>query len=247
MIQGITEFLPVSSSGHLVLLQTIFGFKNMLFYDVILHFATILAVFVLFFKEILEYVKDLKIFTKIIILTIPTGIIGLFIKRYFYFVYDNVLFTGVFLFVTGIWLLIAEKVYLRNIHKKLNINQMSFTKSIIIGILQGVAVLPGISRSAATLGGMLVFNFLKEQSVKFIFVASIPAVIGATLIEFMDLTKEEIMLFRPVYIMGAFIAFVFGLLSLKLLIKVVKKQKLMYFSIYCFIISVICISIYFLT
>jgi len=171
MIQGVTEFLPVSSSGHLVLIQSIFGLKGMLFFDVLLHFSTLLVVIVLFFKEIVEYLKNLKIIFYIFILTIPTGIIGLLIKKYFGFVYDDVLISGVFLICTGVWLYLTETVYIKNSKKKIELEKLGILKSIFVGIAQGIAVLPGISRSGATLGSMLLMNIEKTQAVKFIFIS----------------------------------------------------------------------------
>ncbi|MCX7956611.1 MAG: undecaprenyl-diphosphate phosphatase [Endomicrobia bacterium] len=244
MIQGVTEFLPVSSSGHLVLFQKIFGFKEMLFYDVILHFSTLIAVVVLFFKEILTYIKNSRIILNIIILSIPTGIIGLLVKKYFYGVYDNILLSGIFLFITGLWLIFSERIYLSKPYEKLDVDKIGVMRSLLIGVAQGLAVLPGISRSGFMLGSMLLLNIQKEQSTKFVFIASIPAIIGATLVELLDVVEKEVIFLSNVYILAAIIAFLFGLLSLKFLIEVVKKQKLKYFGYYCFLISVISILIY---
>lgn len=247
MIQGVTEFLPISSSGHLVLIQTIFGFKEMLFYDVILHFATLLAVFVLFFKDIISYLKNPRIVFYILILTIPTGIIGLFIKKYFYFVYDGVIFSGIFLFITGIWLILSEKKYLKNTSEKKDISNIGIIKSLFIGSIQGISVLPGISRSGATLGSMLILNFKKKQAVNFIFIASIPAILGATLVELKEvLLSKETIYFEFSYLVGFILAFIFGLLALKFLIQVVKNQKLKYFAYYCFFIGIISIIVNFI-
>lgn len=246
MIQGATEFLPISSSGHLVLFQTIFGFKEMLFYDVILHFATLLAVVILFFSDIISYLKTSKIIFFIFLLSIPTGIIGLFIKKYFYFVYDNVMLSGLFLCITGFWLFLAEKRYNENTSEKITITNIDMFKSIIVGISQGIAVLPGISRSGATLGSMMLLNFKKEQAVNFVFIASIPAILGATLLELKDAVSEKAIDFEISYLIGCIVAFIVGVLSLKFLIKVVKNQKLKYFAYYCFFVGIVSIFVSFI-
>ena len=243
MIQGVTEFLPISSSGHLVLLQKIFDLKEMLFFDVLLHFSTLLAVIVLFFKEIVEYLKNLKIIFYIFILTIPTGIIGLLIKKYFSFVYDNVLISGIFLICTGVWLYLTETVYIKNSKKKIELEKLGILKSIFVGIAQGIAVLPGISRSGATLGSMLLINIEKTQAVKFIFISSIPAILGATFLELKDAISGGVK-FQTGYIYGMIFSFIFGLLSLKFLINLVSKQKLRYFSYYCFVVGFFSIITY---
>ncbi|MCS7231095.1 MAG: undecaprenyl-diphosphate phosphatase [Elusimicrobiota bacterium] len=239
LIQGAIEFLPVSSSGHLVLFQKIFGFKEMLFYDVILHFSTLIAVVVLFFKEILTYIKNSRIILNIIILSIPTGIIGLLVKKYFYGVYDNVLLSGFFLFITGVWLIFSERVYLSKSYEKLDIDKIDIMKAFLIGVAQGFAVLPGISRSGFMLGSMLLLNVQKEQSTKFVFIASIPSILGATFIEILDIMEKEIVFLSGYYLLGAIMAFFVGLLSLKFLVVVVKKQKLRYFGYYCFLVGFI--------
>jgi len=243
MIQGVTEFLPVSSSGHLVLIQTLFGLKEMLFYDVLLHFATLLAVILFFYKDIIGYLKNLKIIFYIIVLTIPTGVIGVIVKEYFSFVFDNVLISGICLVITGLWLWIAETVYTKSVEGKIKIDNIGILKTLLIGVAQGIAVLPGISRSGSTLGSALIMNIDKFQAVKFIFISSIPAILGATFLELKEV-MEGTVIFQPVYIYGMITAFIFAILSLKFLIKIVSKQKLKYFSYYCWTVGLISILSY---
>ena len=243
MIQGVTEFLPVSSSGHLVLIQTLFGLKEMLFYDVLLHFATLLAVILFFYKDIIGYFKSLKIIFYIILLTLPTGIIGVVIKKYLSFVYDNVLISGICLIITGLWLWIAETIYTKNVRQKIKIDNIGILKTLLIGVAQGIAVLPGISRSGSTLGSALIMNIDKLQAVKFIFISSIPAILGATFLELKEVAEGTVM-FQPNYIYGMITAFIFAILSLKFLIKIVSKQKLRYFSYYCWTVGLISILSY---
>ncbi len=243
MIQGVTEFLPVSSSGHLVLIQTLFGLKEMLFYDVLLHFATLLAVILFFYKDIIGYFKNLKIIFYIVVLTIPTGIIGVIVKKYFSFVFENVLISGICLVITGLWLWIAETVYTKNVKEKIKIYNIGILKALLIGVVQGMSVLPGISRSGSTLGSALIMNIDKFQAVKFIFISSIPAILGATFLELKEVMEGTI-IFQKVYIYGMITAFIFAILSLKFLIKIVSKQKLKYFSYYCWTVGLISILSY---
>jgi len=243
MIQGVTEFLPVSSSGHLVLIQTLFGLKEMLFYDVLLHFATLLAVILFFYKDIIGYFKSLKIIFYIILLTLPTGIIGVVIKKYLSFVYDNVLISCICLVITGLWLWIAETIYTKSVEGKIKIDNIGILKTLLIGVAQGIAVLPGISRSGSTLGSALIMNIDKLQAVKFIFISSIPAILGATFLELKEVAEGTVM-FQPNYIYGMITAFIFAILSLKFLIKIVSKQKLRYFSYYCWTVGLISILSY---
>lgn len=245
MIQGATEFLPISSSGHLVLLQSIFGLKEMLLYDVLLHFSTLLAMVLFFYKEIIDYIRNLKIIFYIILLTLPTAIIGIIIKKYFGFVYDNILISGVCLIITGLWLWLAEFIYTKKIKYKISVDNIGYLKSLLIGIAQGISVLPGISRSGSTLGSALIMNVEKLQAVKFVFIASIPAILGATFLELKEVIKGTVV-FQISYIYGMIVAFIFSLLALKFLIKVVNKQKLRYFSYYCFIVGLVSIFLYFI-
>ncbi len=243
-LQGITEFLPISSSGHLVILQSLFGLKEMLFYDVLLHFATLLAIFVLFFKDIIEYVRNIKILLYIILLTIPTGIIGLFIKKYLSFVYDSMLASGVFLLLTGSVLFLADKSS-QSVKTK-SVKEINFFDAIIIGVAQGIAVLPGISRSGATLATSLLLGIERKDAVKFIFIASIPAILAATFLETKEAVEASQVTFNSMFLYGMLTAFVVGIIFLKFLISFVNNKKLRYFSYYCWLVGLVAIIIYFI-
>lgn len=237
MLQGITEFLPVSSSAHLVFTQTFFGLKqNMLFFDILLHFATLLAVLVVFSNSIVEYLKSWRVVIYIILATIPTGIIGVVVKKNFSFVFESPKIAALCLIITGLLLYFSESKYLKNKEEKIEIQNISWLKSLIIGLFQGIAVLPGISRSGATLSSSLILNIKKEEAVKFIFIMSIPAILGATLLEVKDFVNASGEIgsgFEFVYIYGLISAFVCGILSLKFLVNLVQKNRLKYFAYYC--------------
>lgn len=226
--------------------QSIFELKEMLFYDVLLHFSTVLSVICLFFKDIVEYCKQPKIIFYIFILTLPTGIIGFLIKKYFYHVFDNVLFSGVCLLITAGWLILSEYRYLNQSNElRIELQDLGVWKTILVGTAQGVAVLPGISRSGATLGMMLLLNVERQNATKFVFISAIPSILAATGLEIQELAMSDVRL-EITFIYGMILAFVFGILSLIILLNIVKKSKLKYFAYYCGIIGLLSILIYFL-
>lgn len=247
IIQGITEFLPISSSGHLAIFHYIFGQTEMLFYDVLLHFATLLAVVVLFFKDIIDFLKKPKILLYIILLSIPTGIIGLFIKKYLSFVYEynNMLLVGIFLAVTGYILFLADKIKQSDLNLK-SISEIKLSDVLLIGIAQGISALPGISRSGATLSVALMLKMKREDAVKFIFISAIPAILAATLLEIKEALGNPYMFFDFKFLYGVVSAFVFGLFSLKFLINILSRQRLRYFSYYCWGVSLLTVVLYFI-
>ncbi len=237
LLQALTEFLPVSSSAHLVFLQTFFGLKQpMLLFDVLLHFSTLCAVVTIFFKDIIFYLKTPKIIWYIILVSIPTGIIGIIIKKFFEPVFASVTVSSIGLIITGILLLVSEKIYFSVQKEKNKIININWVQSLIIGVFQGISVLPGISRSGATLSSTMLLNFNKEDAVKFVFIISIPAILAATGLEL----KEVIALnekFNINYLYGMVTAFVFGVFALKTFVRVLRTNKLKYFSYYCLIVG----------
>lgn len=239
IVQGLTEFLPVSSSAHLIFFQNLFGLKEpQLLFDVSVHFATMLAIIVMFYSEILRYFKNPKILFFIILATIPTGLIGIIIKKKFEFIFSSVNISAICLLITGLYLYISEKLY----NEKKEIKDMGWFSSLLIGTAQGIAVLPGISRSGFTLSTSLILKFKKTDAFKFVFILSIPAVVGATFLELKSaLAGKET--FQINFLFGLFLAFVFGLLALKFFSKIMSHTKLHYFSYYCLIIALIILVI----
>ena len=160
--QGLTEFLPVSSSGHLVLLQKIFGIdQNMLLFDIILHLGTLFAVIIVYRKSILEIIKNPlgKKMKFLVVGTIPTVIIALLFKDFFENAFSgNLLFVG--FLVTAIFLLIASYIDTKNANNK----EMSFAKISTMGVFQGLALLPGISRSGSTVTSALILGVKKDEA-----------------------------------------------------------------------------------
>ena len=249
IIQGLTEFLPVSSSGHLELAKAILGDTSVpeesLTFTVVLHFATALSTLVIFRKEVAEIFKGLFQFTwndelkfslKIIISIIPAVIVGLlFEEQLESFFGGKILIVGVMLLVTAVLLLLADKA--KNTNK-----EVSFWGSIIIGISQAIAMLPGISRSGATISTSVLLGVDRTKAARFSFLMVVPLIFGKigkdVLSGDLNFQSSDML---PISA-GFIAAFLAGLLACKWMIAIVKKSKLSYFSIYCAVVGVIAIG-----
>ncbi len=244
LIQGLTEFLPVSSSGHLELGKYILGVEgtNNLLFTVVVHGATVLSTIFVFRKDIWELLKSLfsfkwneetKYISKIAISMIPIGIVGLFFKDEIESIFDGeniILLVGLMLILTAI--LLAFTFYAKEKNKNI-----SFKDAFIIGIAQTIAVLPGISRSGSTIATGLLLGNKKSEIAKFSFLMVIFPIIGANLKDLFsgDLINSGIGI--QALIIGFLAAFVSGLFACKLMINLVKKGKLIYFAAYCFLVG----------
>ena len=249
IIQGLTEFLPVSSSGHLELAKAILGDTSVpqesLTFTVVLHFATALSTLVIFRKEVAEIFKGLfqfkwndqtKFSLKIIISMFPAVIVGLlFEEQLEAFFGGQILLVGAMLIVTALLLLLADKA-------KQTDKKVSFTNAVIIGISQAIAMLPGISRSGATISTSVLLGVDRSKAARFSFLMVVPLIFGKIA---KDLLSGEIN-FSSAEIMplsaGFIAAFVAGLLACTWMISLVKKSKLSYFAIYCAVVGVIAIG-----
>lgn len=246
IIQGLTEFLPVSSSGHLELGKAILGInaEKSLIFTVVVHGATVLSTIVVFYKDILKLLKGLLAFkwneetvyiSKIAISMIPVIILGLFFKEEIEgFFTGNVMFVGFMLLVTSLLLLSTYII-------KRNEREVSFIDSLVIGVAQALAVLPGISRSGATISTGLLLGNKKANIARFSFLMVLIPIIGANLKDISDGAATENGIGVLPLIVGFIAAFVSGLLACKWMIGVVKKGKLIYFAIYTFVIGSIAI------
>jgi undecaprenyl-diphosphatase len=240
IIQGLTEFIPVSSSGHLVFFQSLFGLEeSQVFFDVMLHVGTLLAVVVYLRSDIWKMVQGIrealrtreinssaKLFFWIILGTIPTGLMGVFLKGWFESLFSMPKVVGIMLLITGafLWLTRLPKEEGRRVEN------MTWIDSILIGIAQGIAIIPGISRSGATISAGLFRGLDRELSGKFSFLLSIPAILGATVLQLRKIgTRGEIGL----SLLGIAVAFIVGLVSLMVLMKIIRQGKISSFSYYC--------------
>ena len=180
IVQGITEFLPVSSSGHLVILHNYFGYKEpQLLYNIFLHTGTLFAVVVYFWKDIINVIaKEHRLLLAVIIASIPTAFIGYFFKDIFESLFANIIIVGIMLYITAALLFLADIAGKRQASMAVTKTPGIF-KSIIIGIVQGISIIPGISRSGATISSGMLLRIDKEMAVKFSFLLSIPAILGA--------------------------------------------------------------------
>ncbi|WP_299058725.1 undecaprenyl-diphosphate phosphatase [uncultured Polaribacter sp.] len=249
VIQGLTEFLPVSSSGHLELAKAILGDTSVpeesLTFTVVLHFATALSTLVIFRKEVAQIFKGLfqfqwndefKFSVKIIISMIPAVIVGLlFEEQLESFFGGKILLVGVMLLVTVVLLLLADKA--KNTNK-----EVTFSNSLIIGISQAIAMLPGISRSGATISTSVLLGIDRTKAARFSFLMVVPLIFGKI---GKDLLGGDIS-FQSSEIIpisaGFMAAFLAGLLACKWMIALVKNSKLSYFSLYCAIVGAIAIG-----
>ena len=249
IIQGFTEFLPVSSSGHLELAKVILGDTSVpeesLTFTVVLHFATALSTLVIFRKEVLEIFKGLMLFKwneatkfsiKIVISMIPAVFIGLlFEEQLAAFFSRNVLLVGLMLLLTAVLLLLADKA--KNTHKK-----VSFSNAVLVGLSQAIAMLPGISRSGATISAPVLLGIDRTKAARFSFLMVVPLIFGKigkdVLSGDLNFQSSDSI---PIAV-GFITAFVAGLLACKWMISLVKKSNLSYFSFYCAIVGIAAIS-----
>ena len=239
LIQGLCEFLPVSSSGHLVLFSSLFGIADSLLVSIILHVATLFAVVVVYFEDVKDWVlhpfsnKAMLIY----IATIPTCLIVLVLMPLV-----NASFNGKYLFICFLIsaiLLFVVDLYAKGKHSK----KFGVKNAIIMGIAQGIAVFPGISRSGTTISAGLISGADKKECAKFSFLMSIPIIVMSMLLEVYEIIKgRQVVNVNFVgLILGFLVAFFVGILSIKAMIKITKKLQFKWFSIYLVIISIVCL------
>ena len=237
LVQGITEFLPVSSSGHLVLFSKIFGVEESLFISILLHCATLLSIVVVFYKDIFKMIRHpfSKETLSIVVATIPTCLIALVLMPII-----KQSFSGGFLpvcfLISALLLLLSETIFARKGSGELNLKTAFF-----IGIAQGFAVFPGISRSGSTIATGLMCGAEKKEVAKFSFMMSIPIIILSLILEVYEVLVEKVSLNIQIFptIMAFLTAFVVGVFSIKAMIKLTQKSKLKWFALYLAAISVV--------
>jgi len=242
IIQGLTEFLPISSSGHLVIMQYLMGIQDSdLTFEVLVHFATLLAVVSFYWHDIVELIKKpFQHYNYLLIAgTIPTAIIGLSFEEQFEKVFSTVKIVGFMLIITGILLFIAEYLSRKN-QFRFGSENFNYLHAVIIGIGQGLAITPGISRSGMTIALGLMLGLSRSSAAKYSFLLSIPAVLGATILKCKDLLiLKEVNFNLFSYLVGALFAGVSGYFAIKILLQILHGKKLNYFSIYCWTIGLL--------
>jgi undecaprenyl-diphosphatase len=249
IIQGLTEFLPVSSSGHLELAKVMMGDQSLpeesLMMTVVLHFATALSTVVIFRKEISQIIKGLLQFKwndefqfslKIILSMVPAAVVGVLFKDEIEsFFNGNVLLVGFMLILTAVLLIFADRA--KNTNK-----DVSYLNAIVIGVSQAIAILPGISRSGATISTSVLLGVDREKAAKFSFLMVVPLIFGKIAKDLKDGAFESQSIDTLPLIAGFIFAFLTGLVACKWMISIVKNSKLKYFAFYCFIIGAIAIG-----
>ena len=238
LIQGLTEFLPVSSSGHLVILSSILGVEtDGLTFEVLVHFGTLMAILVVFKDDIISLIRNpfQKLSLLIIVGAIPTAIIGFTLEDTFEKMFNSLLVVGFTLLITGILLWIAESF--KDNYKGLA--HMKYKDAFIIGLAQGVAITPGISRSGTTIAISLILGLDKKTAARYSFLLAVPVILGATILKTKDLLSEPMTatLYGP-YLVGTISAACAGYFAIKILLKFLQEGKLRYFSIYCWVVGV---------
>ncbi len=256
VVQGFTEFLPISSSGHLVLFQTLFGMKEpMVAFDIALHGGTLLAVLVYFYRDVRDVMADFwgsvakknpektkdaagvqaphkGLWVCILITMIPTGLVAVFFKDFFEKAFTNLTFVACAWLVMGIWLILSERFQ----KGQKDLSCVHYGDAFWVGLVQGVALMPGISRSGSTILAGMGLGFRKETAAKFSFLISIPAVAAAIVLDL----KHSISFFisHPAPMVTGFaVSAVVGYLVVRWLMAVIHKGQFFVFGYYCVAVS----------
>jgi undecaprenyl-diphosphatase len=258
-IQGLTEFLPVSSSGHLVLLENLFHFDpekpEMLLFDLTIHTGTVIAIFIVFRKSIAAFAKNLIAFGKYgstpiaiykkspsvhllvlaIVTTFVTSVLGLSFKHYFESARGSLAVIAVMWIINATLLLITDW----RGETRLGLRQFGLVAAVIVGLAQTAAIMPGISRSGATICAAILIGLHRRWAVEFSFLIAIPAILGATAVELIQNFDKISSAAMPLstIIVGPAVAAIVGIAALKILIKVSRKANLKIFAFYCYILA----------
>lgn len=250
LIQGLTEFLPVSSSGHLVIFQHLLGLKQPgVTFEVMVHLGTLLAVFIALWRDLVQLIRRpfCRLTYLIVIGTIPAGLAGILLGPLFEKAFESLLVVGVGLLITGGLLFAADRLTVRFWFGK-QVNEMGTGDALFIGIMQGIAITPGISRSGSTIAAGLLRGLDQGFAARFSFLLSIPAILGAGLVESRDLWTAGI----PAqdmfpYVLGIVVAALSGYLAIRIVLKLVQSGRLSVFSYYCWAVAIVTLGAYFLS
>ncbi|MCI8625294.1 MAG: undecaprenyl-diphosphate phosphatase [Lachnospiraceae bacterium] len=278
VIQGLAEFLPISSSGHLAIFKHILNIdleNGGLLFDVLLHLGTLIAVFIAFWSDIRKLIVEgfgiiggffanvgrmaanvvsrpeggkrewkpilntpyRRFVMLIIVSTIPTGILGLALQDVIERASATLIVPGIFLILTAILLLVAENYRPKNAGR-IKEKNATYTQALIVGTAQGIATMPGLSRSGSTITACLLCGFDKSFAVRYSFIMSIPAILGALVLELKDFGSETIAASELwYYAAGTLVSAVVGYICIKTMLVVVRQKKFRYFAYYCFVVG----------
>ncbi|ADC47958.1 undecaprenyl-diphosphatase UppP [Methanobrevibacter ruminantium M1] len=256
LVQGLTEFLPVSSSAHLIFIQQALGLSNVpLAFDVLLHVGTLVAVFVYFFSDIIQMIQgffysllDLrdgnfipeirrdpykKLAWLTIIATIPVGVVGILFNDIIEEMFTGLTIPAFLLLITGCLLYVSQRMN----SGKIDVQNITIKEALLMGCGQAIAVLPGLSRSGTTIAAGLFAGLDKEFAAKFSFILSIPAILGAAVVQLKDLSGGNIEI--GACLVGFIVAVISGYFAISFLLKIVREKSLDIFAYYCWIVGVI--------
>lgn len=236
ILQGITEFLPISSSGHLVLAQKLFSFQTPpIFFDALIHFGTIISVVVYFRKELLAILFNLKnkenqrLIFMVILGTIPVVVVGLFLQDSIDIIFNSLKMVGISFLISAA--ILSLTIFVKKSEK--GINEITWRDTLFVGLFQAIAILPGVSRSGSTISSALFRKLDRQSAFRLSFFLAIPAVCGALFLQIIDLKGQAIDGNLINYLIGMVVSALVGLVSLKILNKVLQGGKFYYFAIYC--------------
>lgn len=260
IIQGISEILPISSSGHLIITQEVLGLDILnMSTSIFLHIGSLLAVLIFYRKTLINLGKNsfnyllkkektienknsYKVLLLILLACLPAGIIGLLFKSKIEDIFTNTIYIGINLIITGILLFfLTRKKGTKDMH------ELSYIDAIKIGLFQAIGVLPGISRSGITTIGGKVVKLKDDHAVNFAFLLFIPITIGTGLLEIIELLSGKLVLSESqiiLYSIGMIVSFIVTYFALKIILKIIKKGKFHYFSFYCLLIGLIVIILH---
>lgn len=257
IVQGLTEFLPVSSSAHLVFMHEITGFAPNLAFDTVLHIGSLVAVIIYFWNDVVKMLKSFfssladiprgnfkkgikedkfkKLAWFVIIGTIPAGLAGVLFKDFFESLFSDITAVAFFLLITGFLLWGSERISKRTENKR-GLKEMTVKNTLLIGIAQACAIAPGISRSGATISTGLFLGLERELAARYSFLLSIPAILGAALVQVNDISAG-LDVSAGAFIAGFIAAAISGYLAIKLMLKLIKERNLLVFAYYCWIVG----------
>ena len=255
-VQALTEFLPISSSGHLALLELLFGGAELgtsLTFNVMVHFATLLATVVFLRNELKEIIYSFfssdatkrnsahRTSLSVLVAIFPAALVGLFLRNYVQHAMQSFSWLGAGFLLTSVLLFFTQRMA-KNSRPQSSLSESlapSLKVSLIIGLLQAVAILPGVSRSGATICASLLLGLNRTQAVQFSFLISIPVIFAATILEVGNITASEL----PSCLVGFIVAAIFAWFAIKLLLKVISHWKLWLFAVYTGFLGIVCLVV----